>query len=707
MLEDYSPVENDYPPGNPNLPFGYLAGLVAWLSHNKNSWNVFSYKDLDINPHQNDTELLNEFNDWHLKHLDDKKKHILLQYDVDARSDVTLAMARVHIKSNVPANIMIFNRRIWDKVYKQTGEVKFDDSYKLDFGLLREFSETGGVVGYHCNVWERSFFNIKKAKELFLKDIDELRAKIDMEFFSMHGGPTDKNGKSNAHIHELKDFAADLGLTWVHNGRSPSFHRMWDDGGVGHKNYRYRTGDVSETISMVENGNRCRLLFHPQYYRCFDTKLLKNENQKGMSWYEDMIKLRTIASDDSFFNYIERKLINYKDRIKNNIRNLQEEIKTEKINLKKIFKGKSTSLKKASKYTIPKDVWYFAEYRTFTDFIKKEKSSQSTWYQEEYWPNRYSKQREVDPLIKKCIDEAGVDNKPIFIHGMSRSGTTLMNALLDVHPDISMSYELYPNYLTGHGDVIEKQIDFSSLSYLLRNLSKDEVYNLLQEEKGTYLDFIRYLAVAGHSDLSPRDIGNLLREYLKIYNNIHTYEDSLRFVGVCASLKMNRLGKKVWGAKSQGKFDKYKLVWPEAKFIYMLRDGRDILASQLNTGNFNPDVEKVAKAWTSKIKTFNNLVKDKKINGFVVKYEELAKNTEDTLKKLFNKLEIEFHENSLNHSDHDISLLHEPRGQLSAEQVSKPIDTSSIGRWKKDLDEKSIKKFNSIAHKELEDYGYD
>ena len=95
------------------------------------------------------------------------------------------------------------------------------------------------------------------------------------------------------------------------------------------------------------------------------------------------------------------------------------------------------------------------------------------------------------------------------------------------------------------------------------------------------------------------------------------------------------------------------------------------------------------------------------LDGFVVKYEELACNTEDTLKKLFDKLDIKFHENSLNHSVHDISLLHEPRGQLSAEQVSKPIDTKSIGRWKKDLDLVTIKKFNSIAQKELEAYGYE
>ena len=36
---------------------------------------------------------------------------------------------------------------------------------------------------------------------------------------------------------------------------------------------------------------------------------------------------------------------------------------------------------------------------------------------------------------------------PIFIRGLSRSGGTLMVTLLDAHPDIAMSYELYPQML--------------------------------------------------------------------------------------------------------------------------------------------------------------------------------------------------------------------------------------------------------------------
>ena len=112
---------------------------------------------------------------------------------------------------------------------------------------------------------------------------------------------------------------------------------------------------------------------------------------------------------------------------------------------------------------------------------------------------------------------------------------------------------------------------------------------------------------------------------------------------------MNRLGKKVWGAKFQGNFEKYNSVYPEAKFIYMLRDGRDILASQMNVGNFKPEVEKIAKAWSDRIKRFKKLKDKKEINVIMVKYEDLASNTEVTLKKLYKELEIEFHANSLNH----------------------------------------------------------
>lgn len=40
-----------------------------------------------------------------------------------------------------------------------------------------------------------------------------------------------------------------------------------------------------------------------------------------------------------------------------------------------------------------------------------------------------------------------LEDSPIFVRGYSRSGGTLMVTILDAHPDIAMSYELYPNLL--------------------------------------------------------------------------------------------------------------------------------------------------------------------------------------------------------------------------------------------------------------------
>ena len=38
-------------------------------------------------------------------------------------------------------------------------------------------------------------------------------------------------------------------------------------------------------------------------------------------------------------------------------------------------------------------------------------------------------------------------DEPTFVRGMSRSGGTLMATVIDAHPDVAMSYELYPQLL--------------------------------------------------------------------------------------------------------------------------------------------------------------------------------------------------------------------------------------------------------------------
>ena len=46
-------------------------------------------------------------------------------------------------------------------------------------------------------------------------------------------------------------------------------------------------------------------------------------------------------------------------------------------------------------------------------------------------------------------------------------------------------------------------------------------------------------------------------------------------------------------------------------------------------------------------------------------------------------------------------------GHLSADQVNKPINTTSIGRWKRDLTATEIATFESIAGPTLRELGYE
>ena len=83
-----------------------------------------------------------------------------------------------------------------------------------------------------------------------------------------------------------------------------------------------------------------------------------------------------------------------------------------------------------------------------------------------------------------------------------------------------------------------------------------------------------------------------------------TSGDRLRFVERCCVLKMQRAGKTRWGLKGTSRFDDYVAVWPDAQIINMIRDGRDVLASQLKTGTFEKDPVRCGRGWVRTMEAF-------------------------------------------------------------------------------------------------------
>ncbi len=209
--------------------------------------------------------------------------------------------------------------------------------------------------------------------------------------------------------------------------------------------------------------------------------------------------------------------------------------------------------------------------------------------------------------------------EPIFVRGMSRSGGTLMTTVLDAHPDVAMSYELYPHLLEVDDGSAGR---LRELAGMFRQAPDIKAAARGLEPK----NFATYFLRCPRSGLDNQDVARLLVEHAE-WSDFTTLEGRMRFMSRCALTKMRNEGKPRWGMKATARFDDYMALWPNAYFLGMLRDGRDILASQQNTGAFNPVPEEVARSWVTTQSRFRELVADPGIRAREVRYERLVHRT--------------------------------------------------------------------------------
>jgi sulfotransferase family protein len=278
---------------------------------------------------------------------------------------------------------------------------------------------------------------------------------------------------------------------------------------------------------------------------------------------------------------------------------------------------------------------------------------------------------------------------------MSRSGGTLMVTLLDAHSDVAMSYELYPFLLE-----IAPDYDLEALAKrLAKSTDKHEI-----DKAAPSPGFVTFVKRSLRGGLSYNDFGRLLLDFLNEGNTLAEPEGRMRLVELCGLEKMKRLGKKRWGMKCLNDFESYLAVWPRSCFLDMLRDGRDVLASQLNTGNFKHSPEEVAKGWQTTHRRFQELIDSGRARARMVRYETLASDPEPELKTICEVIGLPFDPAMLHHEELDLTIF--KVNHLSGPRISRAIDTTMIGRWRKDLSADQLAEFVSVAGDDLARYGY-
>jgi hypothetical protein len=280
-----------------------------------------------------------------------------------------------------------------------------------------------------------------------------------------------------------------------------------------------------------------------------------------------------------------------------------------------------------------------------------------------------------------------------FVVGLARSGTTLLRLMLDNHPDLAIPSETH--FIPSLSQVITKgNLDFS---FFLKTIMESSWWNDFHIDSNVFQSRVK--------GLKNFNVTNGLRVFYKLY--------------------AERFEKKRWGDKTPPYISFMELIYellPEARFIHVIRDGRDVALSVMNLW-FGPNsIQEAASQWIWKIKEARRQAQN--ISYYLeIRYEDLILNTENTLRCVcdflnlsWNSKMLEYHEGAkerLNEFKRDIVLPEFDRFVRADDRIEihaltgLPPQTSRIERWKKEMKSSDKKIYESIAAPMLRELGYE
>jgi hypothetical protein len=267
---------------------------------------------------------------------------------------------------------------------------------------------------------------------------------------------------------------------------------------------------------------------------------------------------------------------------------------------------------------------------------------------------------------------------PFFLVGCPRSGTTLLRNLLNSHPQLAIPGEtqFLPTFYRAWGN----PRDARAAERLGRRILA--------------LWWIQRWAI----DLAPRD-----------FSACRTYAAMLE---VLYGEIVRRDGATRWGDKTPA----YALqvpviseIFPEAQFVHIRRDGRDVAGSLVQTHIGPRESATAALFWRCYVETAR---RDGAQLGpgryFEVRYESLLSDTATTLRGVCAFLGVPFDPRVLEQTSPDHGSFPDVYGPRRAGQRSATeIVRSNSGKWRGEMSAADLARFESVAGDLLVELGYE
>ena len=177
----------------------------------------------------------------------------------------------------------------------------------------------------------------------------------------------------------------------------------------------------------------------------------------------------------------------------------------------------------------------------------------------------------------------------------------------------------------------------------------------------------------------------------------------------------------VWGDKNNyyiAEPDRIFELYPEAKFLFLVRDPRDVFASYVDLSNLKTDskyaprltvsAEKFSQEWSMNLKHLKALEQMLPSQNFkYVRYEDVIAESTATMQEVLAFLGLQMEGNVLEPSEESQFIEREPADTLDWKKLTmKAPDRSRIGRYRNILSEGEVSVVESLCVKSMECFDY-
>ena len=282
-----------------------------------------------------------------------------------------------------------------------------------------------------------------------------------------------------------------------------------------------------------------------------------------------------------------------------------------------------------------------------------------------------------------------------FIVGVGRSGTTMLRLMLDAHPELTIPPETH--FVPALIDAIDGG---ATPEQAVEVMTAVRQWGDLHTEPAEVLE--RWSA------LDEFEAGPALRAFYEIFPT--------------------RMGKPRYGEKTPSyvrSMIKIEGVLAEARFIHVIRDGRDVALSRWKRtlGDKDPaPASKVAETWQRRIRRAQR--HGSKVRHYLeLRYEDLVTDTEPNLRRICEFLELEWDPVVLRYYEGAADRMAEMARDLPATDgkptrpgtermqahamTQKPPDPSAMYRWKEKMAPTDVADFDAAAGELLSELGYE